>query len=118
MPKYMLIITPDTKLPNPVLIPSPPATGCPNGTLGCSDGNCPATCFCEDHCSWEKCSLDEKPDKCLSNQYAMWVWDPRYSYWTAQYKGNYHDLVYTLIIYITCILIVVLADSFCIVLLL
>ena len=85
----MYIFALGIKLPNPVLIPSPPATGCPNGTLSCSGGHCTVTCFCEDHCSWEKCALDEKPDHCLLDQYAMWVWDPRYNYWVAQYKGQF-----------------------------
>ena len=86
MPKYMLIITPDTKLPNPVLIPSPPATGCPNGTLGCSDGNCPATCFCEDHCSWEKCTLSAPRENCLHGNNATWQWNSRW--WSAKYVRN------------------------------
>ena len=65
------------------------SNGCPKGTLGCMGKYCPETCFCEDHCSFEKCLLYEKPDHCLKHANSVWSWDEWNMYWVAQVKmGN------------------------------
>ena len=69
------------------IIPFPPKDGCPGKSIGCTDGNCPLTCFCEDHCSWEKCSLEEAPKDCLDGSNSKWVWDPKKLHWVAQLVG-------------------------------
>ena len=67
--------------------PTPPLDGCPGGTVGCQDGRCPYTCLCEDHCSWEKCTLENAPDDCLSHVNSKWVWDSRHLFWVAKING-------------------------------
>ena len=68
-----------------VLIPS--SSGCPENTRGCEEFSCPRTCYCEDHCSWERCTLSEPPQKCLHGTNAEWKWDLRW--WSAKYIGQY-----------------------------
>ena len=94
----IFLVTLGIKLPTTALIPSLPRAGCPNGTFDCSDGRC--RCFCENHCSWQKCTLNEKPDHCLVDQNTMWVWDPRNKYWVAQYKGMHCTILLNIIYYI------------------
>ena len=68
-----------------MLIPPRPSKGCPRGTI---DGV--FTCFCEDHCSWDMCRLNEPPELCLENTFSScdscssWEWDSIRNYWTAQ----------------------------------
>ena len=69
------------------LIPLPPPSGCPGQTMGCRNRGCPNTCYCEDHCSWEKCVID-KPKDCLADINSIWVWDSKNMYWTAQFDGR------------------------------
>ena len=66
----------------------PPRDGCPEGTIGCTDGRCPYTCFCEDHCSWKKCALEEAPDHCLSHVNSRWTWNSKEMFWVATINGN------------------------------
>ena len=69
------------------MIPQPPLEGCPEGTKGCTDGRCPYTCFCEEHCSWEKCALEDPPDHCLSRVNSKWIWDSDKTTWVARMNG-------------------------------
>ena len=69
--------------------PAKPKQGCPFGTYGCTGKTCynTKTCFCEQHCSWEKCRLLEAPDDCLAGMNSKWRWDSRKLHWVAQTKG-------------------------------
>ena len=66
-----------------VLIPG--SDGCPRQTIGCSGLGCPNTCFCEDRCTWEQCSLLEPPEECLRNTNSTWHYE--LEHWTAKSKG-------------------------------
>ena len=68
-------------------VPIPSSDGCPENTRGCEEFSCPRTCYCEDHCSWERCTLSEPPQKCLYGTNAEWKWDLRW--WSAKYIGQY-----------------------------
>ena len=81
-----------------VLIPKRPKEGCPENTYGCVGNDCNAlqsqTCFCEEHCSWAICRLDDPKSSDLSNEEhclrevkGRWVWDPQQLYWVAQILG-------------------------------
>ena len=59
------------------IVPLPPPNGCPVKAFGCAVGNYPSTCLCEDHCSWEKCVLEEAPNDCLKDVNSKWVWDSK-----------------------------------------
>ena len=59
-------------------------SGCPNGTL---EGL--TTCFCEDHCSWERCRLETPPYDCLPRTNTAWVWDSKKKYWVAIETSKY-----------------------------
>ena len=64
---------------------------CPTGTNGCAESKCPNTCYCEDHCSYERCIIEEAPNDCLSQTNAEWTWDPLRRYWVAQWRqGKYN----------------------------
>ena len=60
-----------------------PASGCPEGTI---DGL--SSCFCEDHCSWEVCRLDEAPNTCLPENF-VWVFDTENHLWKSQHSGKF-----------------------------
>ena len=62
-------------------MPTPQADGCPPGTF---DGN--STCFCEDHCSWSVCRLDQPPINCPRADW--WSWDARRMHYVAQVNGK------------------------------
>ena len=64
-----------------------PLNGCPDATNKCDTPECPATCFCEDHCSFEICKLDEAPKSCLDGTNGKW--HAASSYWVATVKGLY-----------------------------
>ena len=68
-------------------VPIPSSDGCPENTRGCEEFSCPRTCYCEDHCSWERCTLSEPPQKCLHGTNAEWKWELRR--WSAKYIGKY-----------------------------
>ena len=71
-----------------------PKNGCPFGTYGCTGKACSntKTCFCEQHCSWEKCRLLEKPDNCIAIMNSRWRWDSQKWHWVAQATGiQHHD---------------------------
>ena len=74
------------------IIPLPNENGCPKGTIGCSNGRCPSTCYCEDHCSWERCVLEEATPSCLASVSSKWTWESDGMYWVAQFSGNMHTL--------------------------
>ena len=61
------------------MIPKRPDSGCPSGTYDGMD-----TCFCEDHCSWNKCRLAKPPNKCLENTVFEWKWNLVENHWTAK----------------------------------
>ena len=69
-------------------LPLRPSDGCPKGTTGCYTFGCPNTCYCEDHCSWEKCFLATPPERCLSGTDGAWYWMFDEMYWTAGPKGK------------------------------
>ena len=68
--------------------PLRPSHVCPKGTTGCNDFGCPDTCYCEDHCSWERCLLDIPPTECLIPWNRTWMWNNRHMYWYAKFPGN------------------------------
>ena len=68
---------------------SRPSDGCPEGTDGCDSQGCPNTCFCADHCSWEKCYLYEPPPDCLAGIQGAWVKESSEDFWTATTRGKY-----------------------------
>ena len=66
------------------LIPRP-SEGCPEKTIGCDAPGCPTTCFCEDHCSWERCSLTDPPMECLDDMNGEWKRGK--NAWVAKFRG-------------------------------
>ena len=46
------------------------------------------TCHCEDHCSWNKCRLENPPSNCLDGVNSSWQWDEKRKYWVAQMKHH------------------------------
>ena len=76
-------------------VPQRPNEGCPENTID-YHANCSTSavssceklekCFCEDHCSWDKCYLLEPPQRCLSGskEESEWFWDSGNNYWVAQ----------------------------------
>ena len=62
-----------------------PPDGCPEGTY---EGK--STCFCEDHCSWNLCRLDQPNQNCLRKlsktlqNNVTWKWNLNEKYWVAQ----------------------------------
>lgn len=72
-----------------------PVIGCPKEAVHCQMPKalekfmCPATCYCEDHCSFERCKLDVPPKGCLNGLplEPTWSWDSRQNYWVAQYQS-------------------------------
>ena len=56
-----------------------PTNGCPINTIDGID-----TCFCEDHCSWNKCRLAKPPIQCLGNTVYEWKWNSAGNHWTAK----------------------------------
>ena len=61
-------------------------TVCPENTYGCAGFGCPNTCYCEDHCSWEKCVLSEAPNSCGTDTNISWHWNSMY--WVAKIIGR------------------------------
>ena len=72
------------------MIPKPPENYlCPIECDRNWTGNrCPESCYCEDHCSWERCMLTNPPDTCLANVDSKWLWDSQKMFWVAQFKGK------------------------------
>ena len=68
-----------------ILIPT--SDGCPENTRGCEEFSCPKTCYCSDHCSWERCTVSPPPETCLHGTDAMWHWD--YPWWSAKHAGKH-----------------------------
>ena len=68
-------------------IDSNPYKECPKYTVGCYGLGCPNTCFCEEHCSWEKCRLEEPPKDCLEKLGGVWVKHYVENYWIAEFTG-------------------------------
>ena len=62
--------------------------GCPFGTIKCDGVGCPNTCYCEDHCSWEKCLLEVPPEECLLGTKGAWIWNTNKMHWTAELADN------------------------------
>ena len=62
----------------------PPRDGCYEGTFEHYWKDIVITCFCEDHCAWERCHLIEPPEKCVIGTQNDWWWDDKQGYWTAQ----------------------------------
>ena len=60
---------------------------CPENTVGCYGFGCPNTCFCEEHCSWAKCRLEEPPKDCIETLGGVWVKNSVENYWTAKFTG-------------------------------
>ena len=69
-------------------LPSRPKGGCTQNTIECRGLGCPDTCYCEDHCSWEKCFLESPPHDCLLDTNGVWSWNARNKYWNAKSMGN------------------------------
>ena len=68
-----------------LLIPSPPLDGCPTRTLSFYDSsNRSSSCYCEDHCKWDKCSLLAAPQSCLLDINGTCAWNPYENHWVAQ----------------------------------
>ena len=67
-------------------IPKRPKYGCPKNDYGCTGNDCshPEKCFCEEHCSWDKCRLFKYPTNCLKNVRSGWIWDSVQNFWVAQ----------------------------------
>ena len=81
-----------------MLIPKRAASDCPAGAFDCFDEyRRECLCFCEDHCSWKKCTLYETPHQCIPDENAMWAWDKTNRHWVAQYKGEYYVILYHII---------------------
>ena len=64
---------------------APNSDGCTGITNGCTGFGCPKTCYCQDHCSWQKCTLLEPPEECLRDTNGSWQWES--NYWVAEYNG-------------------------------
>ena len=71
----------------PGLIPRP-SEGCPEKTTGCYAPGCPATCYCEDHCSWQRCYLSHPPMDCLDDIDGYWFRKKKSDPWVAKFHGN------------------------------
>ena len=69
-----------------VLIPRRTKMGRPANTYGCSGDVCndQSNCFCEEHCSWDVCRLEEPPNDCLYGTKSIWKWDHLKNAWVAQ----------------------------------
>ena len=68
-------------------VPTPSPEGCPQNTKGCTEFGCPNTCYCADHCSWEKCKISPPPLSCLHRTDSAWQWNS--GWWTAKKIGKY-----------------------------
>ena len=78
-------------------IPSKNEDGCPIGTYGCTGKTCYniETCFCEEHCSWERCRILDAPDDCLTSVNGKWKWNSKKIHWVAQITGMKYQYIYT-----------------------
>ena len=65
-----------------------PSEGCPEKTTGCYAPGCPATCYCEDHCSWQRCYLSHPPLACLDDIDGYWFRKKKSDPWVAKFHGN------------------------------
>ena len=45
-------------------------------------------CYCEPFCSFDRCSLQKPPDRCLDGVDSKWVWSSDSKSWVAQLDGN------------------------------
>ena len=61
---------------------------CPEGTIDCVNCGFVGMCFCEDHCSWKVCRLNQPLDECAAAGNSKWVWDSRNMHWVAQMTGT------------------------------
>ena len=73
-----------------VLIPG--IDGCPKHTKGCNGLGCPKTCYCQDRCTWERCTLTEPPHECLRETNSSW--QQRIEHWTAKTTGEYRVFLF------------------------
>ena len=78
----------DTNVISEVVVDMP-SDGCPMGAYGCFDLVCPNSCYCEDHCSWKKCKLEDPPEGCLIHSDREWFYDEKNRYWKANLKGKF-----------------------------
>ena len=65
----------------------PGVEGCPRHVKGCNKLGCPKTCYCQDRCTWERCTLSNPPDECL--RYTNSTWQLGLEHWTAKLTGSY-----------------------------
>ena len=72
-------------------VPIPGADGCPKQTKGCNGLGCPNTCYCEDRCTWERCTLLKPPEECLRDTNSTWKLGDEH--WTAKYTGWYLTVI-------------------------
>ena len=79
------------------LIPRP-SDGCPEGTIGFNAPGCPNTCYCEDHCSWEKCSLVNAPTDCFHRTNGAWSRKSSRDVWVAKFHGTPNNATHTFFI--------------------
>ena len=70
---------------------------CPKGTIECKEVGCSNTCYCEDHCSWEKCFLEVPPSQCLLGTSGGWKLNTRKMYWTAELSGALMHVVFNVV---------------------
>ena len=68
----------------------PGADGCPRHTKGCTGLGCPNTCYCQDRCTWERCTLSEPPQECLRETNS--TWQRGIEHWTAKITGDYQTI--------------------------
>ena len=60
-----------------------PSTGCTKGSIDVG-----GRCYCEDHCSWERCKLTEKPnDSCVPTAQSKWDWDTENDFWVLKFES-------------------------------
>ena len=65
-----------------------PSEGCPEKTTGCYALGCPATCYCEDHCSWESCNLNTHPEECFDGVNGIWFRNDEGYPWVGYFHGK------------------------------
>ena len=76
------------------LVPEAPMNGCPNKKIQCEMPKelesfvCPNTCYCEDHCSWQHCSLNDPPMECFDDIDGTWFRKNEGDPWVAKFNGN------------------------------
>ena len=74
---------------------------CPEGTRRFWSHNSKyALCYCEPHCRWDKCRLQEAPVECLIGTNSIWLWDSQEKYWVAQVQGTVNYITKCIIMYV------------------